>query len=46
MSSEDTINRAYGNMPREVGFTHNWDFIPTWRGMKYYWHKLIRKITR
>jgi hypothetical protein len=43
---EDIINRAYGNMPREVGFNGNWDFIPTWRGIRYYWHKLIRKVTR
>jgi len=43
---EDTLNKAYGNMPREVGFSHSWDFIPTWRGVKYYWHKLIRKATR
>ena len=46
MSSKDVINRAYGNMPKEVGFTVNWDFIPTWRGIKYYWYKLIRKVTR
>jgi hypothetical protein len=43
---DDVINRAYGNMPKEVGFACNWDSIPTWRGIKYHWHKLIRKITR
>jgi hypothetical protein len=43
---EDTLQKAYGNMPKEVGFTNSWDFIPSWRGIKYYWHKLIRKITR
>ena len=43
---EDVLNKAYGNMPREVGFTSSWDFIPTWRGIRYYWHKLVRKITR
>jgi hypothetical protein len=46
MSREEIINRAYGNMPKEVGFAGNWDFIPTWRGVKYYWHKLVRKVTR
>ena len=43
---EDVINRAYSNMPKEVGYAIDWNFIPTWRGVKYYWHKLIRKITR
>jgi len=43
---EDVINKAYGNMPKEVGFNMSWDFIPTLRGIKYYWHKLIRKVTR
>ena len=46
MSSKEIINRAYGNMPKEVGLVGNWDFIPTWRGVKYYWHKLVRKVTR
>ena len=43
---EDTLNKAYGNVPKEVGFSINWDFIPTLRGFKYYWYKLIRKVTR
>ena len=43
---EDVLNRAYGNVPREVGYTYDWSFMPTWRGIRYYWHKLIRKITR
>ena len=46
MSSEDIINRAYSNMPKEVGYTMDWNFIPTWRGLKYYWYKLVRKATR
>ena len=43
---EDVLKRAYGNVPREVGFAGTWDFIPTWRGFKYYWLKLVRKVTR
>ena len=46
MSSKETLDKAYGNMPREVGFSVDWGFIPTWRGVKYYWYKLIRKVTR
>lgn len=43
---EDTLKKAYGNMPKDVGFSVVWDMVPTWRGIKYYWHKLIRKVTR
>jgi hypothetical protein len=43
---EDVLNKAYGNMPKEVGYFYDWNFIPSWRGVKYYWHKLIRKVTR
>jgi hypothetical protein len=44
---EDTLNKAYGNMPKEVGF-NDWffDWLPTFRGIKYYWYKLLRKVTR
>jgi len=43
---EDTINKAYGNMPKEVGYNVDWGFLPGWRGIKYYWYKLVRKVTR
>jgi hypothetical protein len=47
MSKQDeTLQKAYGNMPKEVGFNVDWEFIPGWRGIKYYWYKLIRKATR
>ena len=47
MSKQDeTLQRAYGNVPKEVGYSIDWNFVPTWRGIKYYWHKLIRKVTR
>jgi len=42
---KETIDKAYGNMPKEVGYNVDWN-IPTWRGIKYYWYKLVRKITR
>ena len=41
----ETLDKAYGNMPREVGFSLVLDFSPI-RGIRYYWHVLIRKITR
>jgi hypothetical protein len=44
---EDILNKAYGNMPKEVGFDGSWfNFFPTYRGVRYYWYKLIRKVTR
>jgi hypothetical protein len=42
---EDILNKAYGNVPKEVGFNVDLE-LPSWRGIKYYWYKLIRKITR
>ena len=43
--SEDVINRAYGHIVKEVTPIINFDFI-VFRGFKYYWYKLIRKVTR
>jgi hypothetical protein len=43
---QEVIDKAYGNMPKEVGINLEMDWLPTWRGIKYYWYKLIRKITR
>jgi len=42
---KETIEKAYGNIPKEVGMYHDWG-IPTIRGIKYYWLLLIRKIRR
>jgi hypothetical protein len=38
--AEDTLNKAYGSIPKEVGFAFD---IPI-RGLKYYWLRLIRRI--
>ena len=43
---KETLDKAYGSVPKEVGFNFDMTWMPTWRGVKYYWHKLIRKITR
>ena len=43
---EDTLNKAYGSIPKEVGVTDIFDWLPTYRGVKYYWYKLIRRVTR
>ena len=43
--SEDVINRAYGHINKEVTPIISFDFI-VFRGFKYYWYKMIRKVTR
>ena len=44
--SEDVINRAYRNVPKEVSaFDMNLDSF-SFRGIKYYWLLLKRKFTR
>ena len=46
VTRKETLEKAYGNVPKElpVGF-ELFDVVPTWRGIKYYWYKLTRKIT-
>lgn len=46
MKVKETIEKAYGNVPKEVGFSVDLSFLPTMRGFKYYFLILIRKITR
>jgi hypothetical protein len=46
MKSEDVLNRAYGNIPKEAIPYLEIDWLPTFRGIKYYWLLLIRKFTR
>ena len=47
MTTKETINRAYGSIPKEVNSNFDFfDWIPTYRGIKYYWYKFIRFFTR
>jgi hypothetical protein len=47
MSQKDTIERAYGSIPKEVQYNIDYfDWVPNIRGIKYYWCILIRKFTR
>lgn len=46
MTQKDTIERAYGNVPKEIGWSIDiFDWAPT-RSFRYYWHTIIRKFTR
>ena len=45
MSSKETLDKAYGSMPKEVGIAGDlMDWVPSWRGVKYYCYKVMRKM--
>jgi hypothetical protein len=46
MTSKEVFDKAYGNIPKELEIVGYWDWIPTPRGVKYYYHKFIRFFTR
>jgi hypothetical protein len=47
MSIKDTIHKAYGSIPKEVGLNiSSWDGVPTFRGIRYYWKVLVRKFRK
>ncbi len=44
---KETLEKAYGNIPREPIVRYDlFDWLPTPRGVKYYWLLLIRKLKR
>ncbi len=45
MSTKDTLDKAYGNIPKEPVSFIQFD-LPTFRGIKYYWLRLVRLFTR
>ena len=46
MTTKEVLNKAYGNIPKEVGINFDMlSFIPV-RGIKHYWILLVRKFTR
>jgi hypothetical protein len=46
MSSKDVLDRAYGSIPKEATPYIDLDWVPTFRGVRYYWLVLVRKFTR
>ncbi len=46
MKSKDVLDRAYGNIPKETTPYIDLDWLPTFRGVKYYWLVFVRKLTR
>jgi len=46
MTTKEVLDKAYGNIPKEVGINfETLAFMPT-RSIKYYWILLVRKFTR
>ena len=45
MNAKDTLDKAYGNIPKEPVSFIEFDF-PVFRGIRYYWLRLVRFITR
>ena len=46
MNVNDTIKKAYGNVPKEPMVIIDVEWTTPFRGIKYYWIKLKRYITR
>jgi hypothetical protein len=46
MSSKDTIDKAYGNIPKEVATPPVFDWIVAPRSVKYYYLRVVRYFTR
>jgi len=46
-NSKEILDKAYGSMSKEVGFNVDlFYWMPTFRGIKYHWYKLVRSVTR
>ena len=47
-NSKDTIQKAYGSIPKEVGYNIDFfNFVPVMRPVKYLWLKwIVRKFFR
>lgn len=43
---DEVLTRAYGHCAKEFTFSLDLDVIPVYRGVKYYFYKLLRWFTR
>ncbi len=44
--TDETIKKAYGNIPKEIGLYIDFSIVPVYRGVKYHFLTLVRKLTR
>jgi hypothetical protein len=42
MTNKNTLEKAYGHIPKDIGFSFDLTWVPTPRGVKYYWLRLVR----
>ena len=45
MKASEVLDKAYSNIPKEVGLNVDFEWVPL-RGIKFYWFKLVRFFTR
>ena len=43
---DETLNKAYGHIPKEIGLYLDFSIVPGYRGIKYYFLTVIRRFTR
>ena len=47
MTQKETIEKAYGNVPREIPDPFDFDILEDfYRGLRYRWHRVRRFFTR
>jgi len=47
MSQKDTIEKAYGSIPKEVGFNFDFSILPFRRPVRYFWlTRIVKKFFR
>jgi hypothetical protein len=46
MSIKETLDKAYGNVPKEPLVSLDAGWVPNVRSFKYYWLMFVRKLTR
>jgi hypothetical protein len=47
MKPKETIEKAYGNVPKEIGAMFDvFNWVPEFRGVRYYWIRAVRFFTR
>ncbi len=46
MTRKEILDKAYGNIPKEPVINLDLSWIPTPRGVRYYWIKFVRFFTR
>lgn len=44
--SDDTLNKAFGHIPKELPGKDIWDWLPSSRDFKFYYLKIVRYFTR